>query len=164
LTLVPGDPGWDLPAPHVRIITAQPGDIDLFGHVNNAVYLRWADEAAWEHWEHAGYGTDTCRALDQGMAIVRTEADYLGHVREGDQVACAVWIPVADGRLRAERWYQFRRVSDQATVFRAVTKLVCFSLSTGKPARMKPAFAHHYGRPEQALADAAARFMTESKG
>lgn len=163
MTLTPDSPGWDLPRPHVRTVTARPGDIDIFGHVNNAVHLRWADEAAWEHWEVSGYGTQTCIDLDQGMAIVRTEADYLGHVREGDQVACAVWIPVSDGRLRAERWYQFRRIEDGATVFRAVTKLVCFTLSTGKPTRMKDAFAAHYARPDPALAEAGARFMTELK-
>lgn len=162
-SLTPDSAGWDMPAPHVRTVTASASEIDIFGHVNNAVYLRWADEAAWEHWEQAGFGHDTCRDLDQGMAIVRTEADYLGHVREGDQIACAVWIPVSDGRLRAERWYQFRRVSDGATVFRAVTKLVCFTLSSGKPTRMKAAFAEHYAKPDPALADAAARFMTELK-
>ncbi|MGJ3233244.1 MAG: acyl-CoA thioesterase [Oceanicaulis sp.] len=163
MTLRPESEGWDLPAPHVRTVTAGADDIDVFGHVNNAVYLRWADEAAWEHWEAAGYGTATCADLDQGMAIVRTEADYLGHVREGDRVACAVWIPVSDGRLRAERWYQFRREADGETVFRAVTKLVCFTLSTGKPSRMKAAFAEHYAKPDADLSKAAARFMTELK-
>lgn len=155
-------PGWDLPRPFVRAVTAEPADIDVFGHVNNAVYLRWADEAAWAHWEHAGYGTDTCRDLDRGMAIVRTEADYLGHVREGETVSCAVWIPVSDGRLRAERWYQFRRETGE-TVFRAVTRLVSFTLSTGKPARMAGAFAEHYAAPDPALTDAAARFMNALK-
>ena len=89
------------------------------------------------------------------MAVVRTEAAYLGHGREGDALACAVWIPVSDGRLRAERWYQFRRLEDGETIFRARTKLVCFSLSTGRPARMTPSFARHYARPAEDLAAAA---------
>ncbi|XBQ14978.1 MAG: thioesterase family protein [Oceanicaulis sp.] len=163
MNLDPESLGWDLPAPFLRTATAKGDDIDVFGHVNNAVYLRWADEAAWAHWEHAGFGTETCATLDRGMAIVRTEADYLGHVREGEDIVCAVWIPASDGRLRAERWYQFRRARDGETVFRAVTKLVCFQLSTGRPARMAGAFAEHYARPDPALAEAAARFMTESK-
>jgi acyl-CoA thioester hydrolase len=164
LSLTKDSDGWDLPGAYLHTVTASSSDIDIFAHVNNAVHLRWADEAAWEHWRHAGFGHDTCRDLDQGMAIVRTEADYLGHVRKGDQIACAVWIPVSDGRLRAERWYQFRRVNDGATVFRAVTKLVCFTLSTGKPTRMRGAFAAHYAKPDAGLAEAAARFMTELKG
>lgn len=154
------DDGWDLPRPFVLRVTANRADIDDFGHVNNAVYLRWADETGWAHWEADGHTRQSCRDLDRGMAIVRTEADYLGHVRAGEAIACAVWIAVSDGRLRAERWYQFRRVSDGETVFRAVTKLVSFQLSTGKPARMTGAFAEHYARPADDLAEAAAR-MTE---
>lgn len=155
----PTDPGWDLPDPFIRRVTAQTADIDLFGHVNNAVYLRWADETGWAHWASAGHGAEDCRSVDRGMAIVRTEADYLGHVREGDALACAVWIAVSDGRLRAERWYQFRRERDGATVFRAVTRLVCFALGTGRPARMTGAFASHYAPPAPALADAVAARM-----
>ncbi len=154
-TLDPNDPGWDLPRPFLqrRIITA--ADIDGFGHANNAAYLRWADETAWAHWARDGYAQAVCAAEDRGMAVVRTEADYLGHGREGDALACAVWIPVSDGRLRAERWYQFRRLEDGETIFRARTKLVCFSLSNGRPARMTPSFARHYARPAEDLAAAA---------
>lgn len=155
LTLPASDPGWDLPQPHLLAVSAQAEDIDAFGHVNNAVYLKWADETAWDHWRADRFGVEACRALDRGMAIMRTEADYLGHVREGEAIVCAVWIARSDGRLRAERWYQFRRADDGATVFRARTQLVCFQLSTGKPARMTGAFAEHYARPDPALSRAA---------
>jgi acyl-CoA thioester hydrolase len=65
--------------------------------------------------------------------------------------------------LRAERWYQFRKAETGETVFRAVTKLVSFQLSTGRPARMADAFAVHYAKPAPDLADAAALLMTNSK-
>ena len=154
---------WDLPGPFIRRVTAEPGDIDAFGHVNNAVYLRWADETGWAHWQADGHTRQHCRDLDRGMAIVRTEADYLGHVREGEMIDCAVWIAVSDGRLRAERWYQFRRAGDGETVFRAVTKLVSFQLSTGKPARMTGAFAEHYAKPGPELSQAARRMTEKSR-
>ena len=158
MTLDASAPGWDLPRPFLHAVTAMPGDIDDFGHVNNAVYLRWADETGWAHWEADGLTRQQCRDLDRGMAIMRTQADYHGHVRAGDAVICAVWIAISDGRLRAERWYQFRLANTGETVFRAVTKLVSFQLSTGKPARMIGPFAQHYARPSADLADAAARF------
>jgi acyl-CoA thioester hydrolase len=154
--------GWDLPRPFIRRIDVLDGDIDDFGHVNNAVYLRWADETSWAHWEGAGHTRQQCRELDRGMAITRTEADYLGHVRAGETIDCAVWIAASDGRLRAERWYQFRRTGDGRTVFRARTWLVSFQLSTGKPARMAGAFAEHYAKPSADLAAAAAQ-MTKMK-
>ena len=158
MTIAPDDAGWDLPSPFVHTLTVQESDIDDFGHANNAAYLRWADETAWAHWEADGYTRADCHEADRGMAILRTEADYLGHGRAGEEIACAVWIVRSDGRLRAERWYQFRRVSTGETMFRARTKLVCFQLSTGKPARMDAAFADHYARPAPELAAAAETF------
>ncbi|SDM52474.1 acyl-CoA thioesterase [Maricaulis salignorans] len=135
---------WDLPAPYVHRIQVVATDIDDFGHANNARYLEWADAAAWTHWASKGFSREVCERDDRGIAIIRTEADYLGHVREGDALDCAVWISKSDGRLRAERRYQFVRPSDGVTVFRALTKVVCFQLSTGKPARMTEIFKSHY--------------------
>ncbi len=153
--LNPDDSGWDLPEPFILPVTVAADDIDEFDHANNSVYLKWADRTAWAHWEADGYTRQDCRDLDRGMAILRTEADYLGHCRKGEEIACAVWIARSDGKLRAERWYQFRRLSDGETVFRAVTRLVCFQLSTGRPARMVEGFARHYGKPDESLSQAA---------
>jgi len=152
--------GWDLPSPFIHRVTAQADDIDIFGHANNAAYLRWADETAWAHWEADGLTQQDCLDADRGMAILRTEADYLGHIRAGEALDCAVWIARSDGRLRAERWYQFRRADGGETVFRAVTRLVCFQLSTGRPARMTGPFAAHYAPPAPPLAAAVEAFMT----
>ena len=135
---------WDLPDPFILRIAAKASDEDEFGHVNNAAYLKWADDAAWAHWRANGNPHEVCAEHDRGIAIIRSEADYLGHVKAGDELDAAVWITMSDQRLRAERRYQFRRVPDGKTVFRAVTKLVCFALSTGRPARMTPLFQEHY--------------------
>lgn len=153
--LNPEDAGWDLPRPFILPVTVQAEDIDAFDHANNSVYLRWADQTAWAHWAADGFEPDDCRSEDRGMAILRTEADYLGHCRLGDEIACAVWIARSDGKLRSERWYQYRRVCDGETVFRAVTRLVCFQLSTGRPARMTTSFARHYAKPAADLSAAA---------
>lgn len=163
MSLTSDSAGWDLPRPYIHSVTVQADDIDDFGHANNSVFLRWADETAWAHWAADGRTRAECKTLDRGMAILRTEADYLGHCRAGDELSCAVWIARSDGRLRAERWYQFRRKSDGDTVFRAITKLVSFQLSTGKPARMLGAFAEHYAKPSEELSTAADRFITGSK-
>ena len=92
-------------------------------------YLKWADELAWAHWADSGLTKQDCADLDLGMAIVKTTAEYLGHVRLGDEIDCAVWIPVSDGGLRAQRWYQFRHKESHKTVFRAITHLAPISYS-----------------------------------
>ena len=76
--------GWDLPDPYIHRIGVTEDAMDAFGHANNARYLEWADEAAWTHWWAKGYSMDACQTEDRGIAIIRTEADYLGHVRVGD--------------------------------------------------------------------------------
>ncbi len=38
------------PAPHLVPITVQPSDIDFMGHVNNANYLNWVQDAVINHW------------------------------------------------------------------------------------------------------------------
>ncbi|MCW5725426.1 MAG: acyl-CoA thioesterase [Maricaulaceae bacterium] len=150
--------GWDLPDPFIMRFTAAKADEDAFGHVNNARYLAWADETAWAHWDGDGIPREVCAQDDRGMAILRTEADYLGHLRAGDVFDAAVWIVMSDGRLRAQRRYQFRRAAGGATVFRALCSFVCFSLSTGRPARMTKLFSDHY----RVLPSVAAALMTES--
>lgn len=151
------DPGWDLPRPFLRPVIVRESDIDDFGHANNTAYLRWADETGWAHWQADGLSRQACRDADRGMAIVKTLAEYTGHLRAGDDLACAVWIARSDGRLRAERWYQFRKAEDGQTVFRARTWLVSFQLSTGRPARMTADFAGHYAAPDAAMSEAAAK-------
>ncbi|MCW1383295.1 acyl-CoA thioesterase [Novosphingobium sp. KCTC 2891] len=36
--------------PHAFAITIDPSDIDFMGHVNNASYLKWVQEAVIDHW------------------------------------------------------------------------------------------------------------------
>ena len=36
--------------PHAVPIRIEPGDIDFMGHVNNAIYLKWVQDAVLSHW------------------------------------------------------------------------------------------------------------------
>ncbi len=38
------------PLPHLHTIDIKAGDIDFMGHVNNANYLTWVQEAVLSHW------------------------------------------------------------------------------------------------------------------
>ena len=38
--------------PHHHAIAIQPDDIDFMGHVNNANYLKWVQDAVIAHWQH----------------------------------------------------------------------------------------------------------------
>ena len=38
------------PSPHLYAIQIDPVDIDFMGHVNNASYLKWVQDAVIDHW------------------------------------------------------------------------------------------------------------------
>jgi len=138
------EPDFDFPAPHVIEVTVRPEDIDAYDHVNNAVYLTWLDRVAWSHSAALGVPLADCLALRRGMAAQRVEIDYLRAALRSDLVQAATWIVSADARLRAERRFQIRRVSDGETLARARVDYVCINLDSGRAARMPERFARAY--------------------
>jgi len=135
---------WDHADPFIIDAVVAPGDIDLFGHTNHQVYHRWFAEAAWAHSRSDGLTEAVTQEENAGMALLRTEVDYLAHGREADAVKVGVWITRCDGRLRAERRFQVIRPADGKTLARARWEVACFDLSTGRPRRMPGAFTSHY--------------------
>lgn len=136
--------GFDFPNPHVVELAVRAEDIDAYDHVNNAVYLTWLDRAAWSHSAALGVPLAQCVTLRRGMAAQRIEIDYLRAAVPGDVVQTATWIASADGRLRAERRFQIRRVSDGQTLARARIDYVCINLDSGRAVRMPESFARAY--------------------
>jgi acyl-CoA thioester hydrolase len=143
-TPAPGAAPFDFPSPHVIELTVTAADIDAYDHVNNAVYLSWLDRAAWSHSAALGVPLERCRGLRRGMAAQRIEIDYLHAAVNGERVQVATWIVSADGRLRAERRFQIKRVSDGATLARARVDYVCINLDSGRATRMPEIFAKAY--------------------
>jgi acyl-CoA thioester hydrolase len=135
---------FDLPTPHVIELTVRAEDIDAYGHVNNAVYLTWLDQAAWSHSASLGVPLEHCVAVRRGMAATRIEIDYLRAARAGDVVQSATWIVSADARLRAERRFQIVRAADGETLARARVDYVCINLESGRAVRMPQRFARAY--------------------
>ena len=135
---------FDHPAAHVVELAVQPEDIDVYEHVNNAVYLTWLDRAAWSHSAALGVPLGQCVALRRGMAAHRIEIEYLRAAVRGDVVQAATWIVGTDGRLRAQRRFQVRRKTDGETLARARIDYVCINLDSGRAVRMPASFARAY--------------------
>lgn len=76
---------------------AQPGDIDELGHVNNAVYLIWAQDIAVAHWGHVA--SDDMRR-DLVWVALRHEIDYRDQVLAGETVEVRTWL----GRVTGPRF------------------------------------------------------------
>ena len=135
---------WDFATPHLVSVDVRADDIDAYGHVNNAVYLRWLDLAAWSHSAALGLPIDVCTRLRRGMAALRIEIDYLRAAMPGDGVAVATWIAESDRKLRVTRRFQLRHATDGGVLARATTQYVCLNLDNGRATRMPPEFTAAY--------------------
>ena len=87
---------------HVRV---RYHELDPLGHVNNAVYLNWLEQAAIEHAEAAGWGAARLAELGGAFVARRHEVDYLRPAVAGDVLRVATWAESLDGAraLRARR-------------------------------------------------------------
>lgn len=70
-------------------IAIHPADIDELGHVNNGVYLRWAQEAAIAHWRAQGDSDMIARYV---WVVTRHEIDYRAQLVLGDAIEARTWV------------------------------------------------------------------------
>lgn len=76
-------------------------DIDELGHVNNIVYLRYAQDIAIAHWRSRA--TPEMLA-DYVWVVVRHEADYRAALQRGDEVEVRTYV---DGAAHGATWARF---------------------------------------------------------
>ena len=107
-------------------------ELDSRGHVNNAVYLSWAEEVATAHAEAAGYGREWSASRGGGWVIRRTEITYHQPALYGDQVEVTVRVELVKG-ARGVRRTTIRRVGDGTLLADVLTEWVWVRLSDGRP-------------------------------
>ncbi len=110
-------------------------EVDENGHVNNAVYLNWAENLTAEHAEVAGFGR--AWSLERGGAwlVRRHEITYRQTAVRGDEVNGTVRV-LALGGVRGARRTTFRRVADGAVLAEVVSEWVWVRLADGRPMRV----------------------------
>jgi acyl-CoA thioester hydrolase len=108
-------------------------ELDSNGHVNNAVYLSWAEELATAHAEAAGYGREWSISRGGGWIVRRTEITYHRPAVYGDDVELTVWVELVRG-ARAIRRTTITRIADGELLADVLTEWVWVRLSDGRPA------------------------------
>ncbi len=109
-----------------------PGDFDEMGHVNNAVYLRWAQEIAVSHWRAAASDALKRRWL---WVVLRHEIDYRDPILPGDAVEGRTWLGAADG-ARFDRFVEIRKPSAARPSAAVKSTWVMIDAHTRKPRRV----------------------------
>ncbi len=109
-----------------------PDDFDELGHVNNAVYLRWAQEIAVRHWAAAASAGMRQRWL---WVVLRHEIDYRDPVLPGDLVEARTWLGLADG-ARYDRFVDLRKPGAVRPAAAVKSTWVMIDAATRKPRRV----------------------------
>jgi len=113
-------------------IKASADDIDVFGHVNNIVYLRWVQEVAVAHWRAAATPEQQQNII---WFVKRHEIDYKQPAHSGDEITAVTWVGGAS-ELIFERHTEIIRSRDRKLLAKARTLWVPINSKTGKPMRV----------------------------
>ena len=109
-------------------------ELDVNGHVNNAVYLNWAEQVAIDHVEALGYGRDWSREHGGGWVVREHRVVYHRPVLYGD-IVLVTTLPQRLAGVRGTRRTEIHRESDGALVTEATTEWV-WVRPDGRPARI----------------------------
>ena len=127
-------------------------ETDALGHVNNAVYLNYLEQAAIEHAAAMGFGQARLAELGGFFVVRRHEIDYLGGAVAGDDLAITTWPETLSGP-RAVRCYEIRNAASAKRIVAARTLWVWIDRLTGRPRPMPRAILVAYavkaGTPDQ---------------
>ncbi len=85
-------------------ITAGPEDIDVLGHVNNAVWVKWIQDVAVAHWDAVAAPEHRDAFI---WVVTRHEIDYRGNVAAGETVTAETWVPEPPRGARFDRHMKF---------------------------------------------------------
>jgi acyl-CoA thioester hydrolase len=97
---------------YVAYFRVRHHELDSLGHVNNATYLNYLEQAAIDHAAAAGFSEDALREVGGVFVARRHEIDYLQPAKANDLLRVVTW-PVELGAARAIRAYEIRRLPAQ---------------------------------------------------
>jgi acyl-CoA thioester hydrolase len=140
-------------------------ELDSLGHVNNATYLNYLEQAAIDHAAAAGFSEERLREIGGVFVARRHEIDYLQPARAGDWLRVVTW-PVELGAAKAVRAYEISRLPNQIVgsppadgihapaeiepaidpIAKAQTVWAFVDVQTGRPRRIPPEIASEFLR------------------
>jgi acyl-CoA thioester hydrolase len=86
-------PAWDFP------LVIQETHLDVFGHVNNAVYLELFEEARWEIITTRGFGLETIREKQIGPVILEATIKFQRELTNREPVVIRTWCSRHSGKI-----------------------------------------------------------------
>ncbi len=114
-------------------------DIDTAWHVNNTVYLQYADDAGMAILDAYGWPVKRMMAAGFGIFVRRNRIEYLQPAVLGDEVDVSTWV-YGSRRATATRYYAISRVSDGAVLAQVHAFCAWVNPVTGQPIKIPADF------------------------
>lgn len=130
-------------------IDVRRDECDAYGHLNNAVYLRYMQEAAFRASADAGLDEAAFEAMGRLWLIRGHEIEYLHPVHGGDTLEIKTWN-LGVRRTLARRAYEIRLKSRGILAARAHTDWVFLDRNSLRPTTISPEVIAAYLTPEEA--------------
>lgn len=118
--------------PFKTLLRVRHYEMDALGHVNNAVYQNYLEQAAIEHSEHLGFTFDVYRELGGVFVMRRVEIEYLRPAVAGDTLEVSTWLKEMRGS-RAVRCYEIRKQNQEELLVTALALWVWVDTKTMRP-------------------------------
>jgi acyl-CoA thioester hydrolase len=135
-------------------------ELDSFGHVNNAVYLNYLEEARSEFLRQIGLSFHDLAGNGVHLVIVEAQVKYVSPARYGDEI-------LIEGAFRnvkpasAEIVYALTEAASDRLVATAMTRGAFVDAATGRPTRAPAAFRDAF-LANAGVADEGASVIIES--
>jgi acyl-CoA thioester hydrolase len=118
------------PLPHRFSIGIDPADIDFMGHVNNASYLRWVQDAVIDHWRALAPAEAVAQHL---WVALKHEITYRRPTFLGDEVIATVILEKVHG---ARAYYETVISRGEDILAEVKSSWCCVDAGTLRPARI----------------------------
>lgn len=118
--------------PFTTLVTVKPSDIDVLGHVNNAVYQKYLEQAAMAHSVSLSFTLDRYQELGGVFVMRRIELEYLRPAIVGDTLAITTWIMEFRGACAIRR-YEIRKQGERDPILTAEALWVWVDAETLRP-------------------------------
>lgn len=118
------------PAPHLFAIQVDPTDIDFMGHVNNASYLKWVQDAVIDHWCALAPAEEVARHL---WVALKHEITYRRPTFLDDTPIAHVVLEKVQG---ARAFYQTVIKRGEDVLAEVRSSWCCLDAHTRRPARL----------------------------
>jgi YbgC/YbaW family acyl-CoA thioester hydrolase len=139
-----------MPLVHTRSFRVRYYECDAHSHLNNANYLRYMQETAFDASTAAGYDIARYDRMQRYWLIRASGIEFLRPLVYNDRVAVTTWI--ADfRRVTSRRAYEFRLVEGGNMIARAYTDWVFLDTHSNHPASIPAELVQDFfpeGAPE----------------